>query len=235
MAHLRVAWATPTRPWRPGGARPDRSPDRSAPAGGSSQGPGALSDPGGAGTRKRSREPHRAPPGEPLRAGPGGGLGDMCRRPAAWRQRPCSTVSSISTTKRCLALGSWLTASSCCWRREAWLVLRTRAHLRVAWATPTRPLRSGSARHLAARSAAIVRAVLEASPTKLWTMAHIPVGRAAPTQPMRQAPPGPPRELRCGGSEIPNYGQWRSYPSPGLRIPTMPPTDSDMMPPVVPG
>ncbi len=31
---------------------------------------------------------------------------------------------------------------------QAWLILRTRAHLRVAWATPTRPLRSGSARHL---------------------------------------------------------------------------------------
>jgi len=39
---------------------------------------------------------------------------------------------------------------------QAWLILWTRAHIRVAWATPTRPLRSGSARHLAARSAAIV-------------------------------------------------------------------------------
>eukprot|EP01037_Dinobryon_pediforme_P020035 gene20034-20565_t len=31
-------------------------------------------------------------------------------------------------------------------------------------------------------------AVMEASPTELWTMAHIPVGWAAPIQPMRQAP-----------------------------------------------
>lgn len=40
---------------------------------------------------------------------------------------------------------------------QAWLILRTRAHIRIAWATPTRPLRSGAARHLPARSAAIVR------------------------------------------------------------------------------
>jgi hypothetical protein len=53
----------------------------------------------------------------------------------------------------------------------------------------------------------------------LRTRAHIPVGWAAPTQPMRQAPPGPPRGLRGGGSEIHHCGQWRSYPSPGLRPP----------------
>lgn len=73
----------------------------------------------------------------------------------------------------------------------------------------------------------IVPAVLEASGAKLRTMAHIPVAWAAPTQPMRQARPGPPRELRGGGSEIPNYGQWRISSSRGLR----PPDDCARPPP----
>ena len=70
-------------------------------------------------------------------------------------------------------------------------------------------------------------AVLEAAGAKLWTMAHIPVAWAAPPQPMRPAPPGPPPELRGGGSEIRLCGQWRSYPSPGLR----PPDDCARPPP----
>ena len=73
---------------------------------------------------------------------------------------------------------------------QAWRTLRTMAHLRIAWATPTRPLRSGSARHLAARSAAIVRAALEASGAKLWTMAQLPLAWATPTRGLRQAPEG---------------------------------------------
>jgi len=75
---------------------------------------------------------------------------------------------------------------------QAWRVLWTMAQLRIAWATPTRPLRSGSARHLAARSAVIVRGGPGGSPTKLRTMAHLPVGWATPIQPMRSGFAGRP-------------------------------------------
>ncbi len=65
---------------------------------------------------------------------------------------------------------------------QAWLILWTRAHIRVAWATPTRPLRSRSARHLTGTLSGGVRGGRKPI---LWTRAHLPVAWATPTRPLR--------------------------------------------------
>jgi len=96
-----------------------RPPDRRARPSARTRAKGAaLSDPGGAGTRKMSL---KSPTGSARGAAEGGPRGWAAMWPPAGggRQRACSTVSSISTTKRWRALGSWPTASSCCARREA--------------------------------------------------------------------------------------------------------------------